>query len=659
MLKSVMRGLFSVIKRFFVALLSTLGVATLFGYILERMEALVNNGLYETLGGGTILFTAIIGTPIHEISHWLGCKIFGFQVIDVDLLRPVAYKQDGVLGYVQYAMDKSNIWQRLGCFFVGVAPMIFGGLFILLIIKLLKPEISLNIKEKVSKVSSNGKKPNLFAVGAAAFCGFWKGLFSLKKWGWLRGIICLYLVMSISMHMTISDADIEGAKTGIWIVLAAYGVFALVTAMIGCDYIIPGAKTAAFLSAFFSIGLLADALLLAIALLFSGSTKGAGGGINFEIFNTINLNRYVEVSCEGYDHYGTVSVEFDSESFFKRYGKKIEKIAKNEQSEMTGANALQTDIELTMATMLVATATPLSPDKTDRLSNGDVVNISWNTAYGYWPTVFSILEKEANLRFKYKDFSYNVKGLKVTDTFDPFTDVSTEVEGISGQAKFTFKTISTETKYDISFSPKQVQNLKNGDKVTVEVSIEDVEEYMKSHTALPYPNEKTYEISGLDYYAMSTSEIGRAVLNKIDSLAVEAALSSSDDWIEECRIDTAECIGNLFFADGKNYFSQNKYVSLIEIHAIGDFDEKIELNYYYPVEYTGFLMSRGSCEYEESYDRICRNRFEKDGLFKGNEGREYSRLTFRGYLTIDELMDYYNQRDKKNYSVMEKNLAVE
>lgn len=93
-MKSLMSGLFSVIKRFFVALLSTLGIAVLFGYILERMESIVNARLYETLGRGTTLFTAIIGTPLHETAHWLGCKIFGFNVIEVELLRPFKYRED-------------------------------------------------------------------------------------------------------------------------------------------------------------------------------------------------------------------------------------------------------------------------------------------------------------------------------------------------------------------------------------------------------------------------------------------------------------------------------------------------------------------------------------------------------------------------------------
>lgn len=268
-MKTIREGIFSVIKRFFVAILSTLGIVTLFGFVLEKLESLVNSRLYSSLGSGTVLFTAVVGTPLHETAHWLGCKLFGFKVHEVVLLRPKAYKYDGILGYVSYSYNQGSWWQKLGCFFVGIAPMIFGVLFILLFIFLLKPEIYTEISEEIAKATKGRKKPDFTAVLAAAFCGFWKGLFSVKKLGLLRGFICLYLVMSISMHMTISYADIKGAMAGLGIVMLLYLIFAVITAMIGNDYVITGAKTAAYVSAFFSIGLLSDVLLLLISLPFS------------------------------------------------------------------------------------------------------------------------------------------------------------------------------------------------------------------------------------------------------------------------------------------------------------------------------------------------------------------------------------------------------
>lgn len=654
-MKSLWNGIFSVIRRFLVALLSTLGVATLFGFILEKMEAIVNSRLFETLGKGTVLFTAIIGTPLHETAHWLGCKLFGFKVLDVELLRPLKYRQDGVLGYVEYSMNPNNLWQKLGSFFVGIAPMILGGIFILIVLRLLKPEIALNIKDKVSSVSKKGEKAGFLAVSFAAFCGFWKGLFSLKKWGWLRGIICLYIVMSISMHMTISEADVEGAKVGIWIVLAIYGLFALITAMIGCDYIVPGAKTAAFLSAFFSIGLFADALLLVIALIFSGGKSGTNSGLKIGIFNKVDLNKYVIVNCEGYEHYGTLSVDFDIDKFVKRYGKRLERNAKNDLSEFFGIDLNQMDFELGIAEGVADIIGTPKPDKEERLSNGEIVNLSWDPIFDDPFDSLGFIEAVTNLDFKYKDISYSVEGLTVTETFDPFPEAEVDIEGVSGKATFSFVTGSTETKYDIQFSPKEKFGLKNGDKVTVEVSVGNIETYMKSHNSLPYPSEKTYEISGLPYYAKSTKEIEKDLLDEVDSLAMNVALSSADTWVEECKIEEAKCIGHLFVTYD-NYFPANKYVSVIKIHAKGSFDEKLELDYYCPVEYTDFLISNGSSEYSKAGKVEDSSRIEKEGPFIGSSGKEYSKLFFTGYSTIDELVNHYEQTSGR---ITEKELNIE
>ena len=73
--------------------ISTLGVVTVFGLILEKLETVINTNLYKSIGSAAVLFTALIGTPLHEIAHWSVCKLFEFNIIDVELLRPIAYKK--------------------------------------------------------------------------------------------------------------------------------------------------------------------------------------------------------------------------------------------------------------------------------------------------------------------------------------------------------------------------------------------------------------------------------------------------------------------------------------------------------------------------------------------------------------------------------------
>lgn len=645
-MEDISKGLLSVIKRFFIALISTLGILTLFGIVLEKLEKIINASLYSNLGKNTVLFTAAIGTPLHEISHWIGCKIFGFQVNEVVLLRPKMYRLDGVLGYVSYSMNPNSMWQRFGCFFVGIAPMIFGNLFILLSVCLLKPEIFSQIKEKVNKVANGSKKKRFLPVCWASFLGFWKGLFSLKKLGWLRGLICLYIVMSISMHMTISSADIESAKLGVWIVLGIYGVFALVTAMIGNDYVIPGAKTAACLSGFLSIGLLADALLLAISLAFSrmGDINGFGS-----LFKTINLNKYIIINEEGYDHYGTISVSFDAEKFVKKYGDRISR-------KYEGKSLSKDKEELLSETMGLIASLPKA-DKKEFLSNGDVISFSWDDEF---LPEFSTLKMSVLLpdyKIKHDDFEYKVQNLTEVKVFDPFKDVSVSITGVSGAGGFKLETNSTETQKDITFSPRTKSDLSNGDTVTVNVKIDNVDEYVKKYNELPYPTEKVYEVSGLDYYAMSTEELGEKILTNLNEKAEQIALQQSETWVDECSIKSAKCVGFLFLSreDQKYKLIHNKYVPIIEIQVVSSLEPKIDFTYYFAVEYRDLLMCGGACSFDENGNISVNPSFAKEGKYIGNDENEYTRLSFKGFEDIDSLSRGVIPSTNE-YSIVEKKL---
>lgn len=267
-MKKVLEWLKNVVKCFLVAVGSTLGVLTVFGWVLENLEWHINYRMYRTLGSGAVLATAVVGTPIHEASHWLACKMFGFEVVDVELLRPVAYKWDGILGYVSYGINYNNPWQRLGCVFVGIAPMVFGAFFILLFLLLLKPEIFKKVREEIKKAPMYKGKKNSFGVLRAVFVGTFEGIKVKEKLGILRSIVAIYLAISIAMHMTISVADICNARFGLAELAVLFLVYSISMVSAKKDYGAIGAKVASWLTALLSVGLAADLLMFLIAHLF-------------------------------------------------------------------------------------------------------------------------------------------------------------------------------------------------------------------------------------------------------------------------------------------------------------------------------------------------------------------------------------------------------
>lgn len=149
-------------KRALGAFGATVGVLVVCGLLLGFVEGKSTELLYRLFGWGGVLFTGVAGTPIHELGHYLMCKLFGIQVTEVALFRPVAGRADGILGYVRYAYDPGSLWQRLGSFFVGIAPMVLGVAAILLLLRLLTPEVFRSSSDRLTGALGDRRGPRPF-----------------------------------------------------------------------------------------------------------------------------------------------------------------------------------------------------------------------------------------------------------------------------------------------------------------------------------------------------------------------------------------------------------------------------------------------------------------------------------------------------------------
>jgi len=71
--------------------------------------------------------SALVGTPIHELSHAIVAIMFGHKIEKVSLIN---FSQDGRLGYVIHRWNKRSLYQNIGLFFIAVAPL-FSAILIL------------------------------------------------------------------------------------------------------------------------------------------------------------------------------------------------------------------------------------------------------------------------------------------------------------------------------------------------------------------------------------------------------------------------------------------------------------------------------------------------------------------------------------------------
>ena len=269
-----------------------------------------------------------------------------------------------------------------------------------------------------------------------------------------------------------------------------------------------------------------------------GTVFGAGLGLcviimvlSILIKPSINLNKYISISFEGYDTVGTAVVTFDTEKFEADYEEKMSKAAnsgkskglsKYQDEEEAYKSYLETLFGMSSTNNKSASSTFLafcvdgSLDKDSDLCNGDVVTYKWNcdddlamSRYGY--------------KLKYKDIEVTVESLEEAETFDPFEGLQITFDGINQDGYASIESGSTaETVYGLNFDIDKSSGLSNGDTITVTANryYDDPVDYcIQNYGMVPSPLSKTYTVDGLDSYVTSLSEVSGDSLNDMQNQA--------------------------------------------------------------------------------------------------------------------------------------------
>ena len=168
-----------ILTNFLYQLLFTVGVIMVFGLLIAISRRVFCKMLGRP-GYKFILATGIIGTPIHELSHALMCIVFGHKITEIKLFQP--HSSDGTLGYVNHSYNPKNIYQQIGNFFIGVAPIVVSSGFLFLFMYLLIPNTFANVWSEISAFSANsGTLLELSSIGdiLGLFFGILKSIFEV------------------------------------------------------------------------------------------------------------------------------------------------------------------------------------------------------------------------------------------------------------------------------------------------------------------------------------------------------------------------------------------------------------------------------------------------------------------------------------------------
>lgn len=255
---------------------------------------------------------------------------------------------------------------------------------------------------------------------------------------------------------------------------------------------------------------------------------------------TVNLNKYITLSAEGYNSIGTLDVEFDTDKLEKDYGKKIaknfQKAMKNHEEDTYGLSNLAGSLyEGNETSLFVTYCADGSADKTRNLSNGDVVTYTWD---GVNEQTKKEAEEMFGVKIKCSDVTYKVSGLTAVNTFDAFDGVEVEFNGISPDGSATVNTLPTaEAAKGLYYTLDEQYNLANGDTVTVNVhsNRDDFSDCIEKYGAIPAATEKTYTVEGLNEYVTDSDGLTDSVLVSLQNQA-EDVLNAyiAKSWDSEC-----------------------------------------------------------------------------------------------------------------------------
>lgn len=173
----------------------------------------MNSRLWKTFDWRGVMFLAWLGTPVHEISHLIGCVIGRNRIEGFAIFSP--NRESGSLGYVSHSYERNSIYQRVfGNTLVALAPFFGGAAAIYYLTYLTYPQL----------ISDLGHAPALkwqtFTSFAALgeFAAGWKStamhfyrLFSdpgnlRNAWFW----VYLWGMISLGAHLSPSRSDFEG-----------------------------------------------------------------------------------------------------------------------------------------------------------------------------------------------------------------------------------------------------------------------------------------------------------------------------------------------------------------------------------------------------------------------------------------------------------------
>lgn len=226
-------------------------------YSLQRFSFNIHTRLFSK----GINASAIIGTPIHELSHCFLCVLCLHRIHKVSLYSPA---EDGTLGYVTHSFNKGCLLSTAGGFLIGIAPLFGGILTIYLVSDILLPDSNINkIMSNVSTQQLNGMT-TIFCCMLVTIKQILSSLLTILNYdSFFRIVLWFYLSGSIALHMSPSKADLHNSVTGIIVIISILVVSYLLLPQLTLSFIV---SSLSILTIILTISLILASITLFVTL---------------------------------------------------------------------------------------------------------------------------------------------------------------------------------------------------------------------------------------------------------------------------------------------------------------------------------------------------------------------------------------------------------
>ncbi|MCR3761638.1 hypothetical protein [Clostridium felsineum] len=120
-----------------------------FSFVMGGFRSIIVSNLKNSIGSKAVMIMGAVGSTFHQLMHVFMAVVYAHNIEDVKLIKEP--DKNNTLGYVKCFKKNENFYQRLGDFFIGLTPFLFGIIVTFIVMKISIPNVFNDFCVVVSK----------------------------------------------------------------------------------------------------------------------------------------------------------------------------------------------------------------------------------------------------------------------------------------------------------------------------------------------------------------------------------------------------------------------------------------------------------------------------------------------------------------------------